>query len=304
MGSAVGHLQDLLRGHGYSILPDPRAEGYGSYGHVTAQAVANYRERHGFATGTEADGALLADIVARPAGNAVLGAAYVPLVLNVPFTPVARFVWLTALFETGGAFGSMNLNTDGCGVSFGILQWSQSSGQLHTLLKACLTSEPSTFGQIMDGTDVVDYTGKANGGVDAKGRAVDPNFELTAEPWKSRFSALGTGPTMQRVQLDLATAAYAGNLIRMQQYATAIRSQRGFGFLLDLANQFGAGRVKQFYQANATSGDTEAAVLLKLENAFSNIASPQFQPQVRARRAFFRTTTLLSDEPLGLKFAA
>jgi hypothetical protein len=230
----------------------------------------------------------------------MLGPAYVPLVLNVPFTPIARFVWLTSLFETGGAFATLNLNTDQCGLSFGILQWSQKPGQLHTFLNACYTREPAVWTQIMGGTEILDYTAKPNGGLDVNGLAIDPNFELTKDPWKGGMEALGASPAIQRVQIDLATDAYAADLTRARQYAVGIQSERGFAFLLDLGNQFGAGRVARQYAANAAPGDTEGAILLKLENVFTNIARPQFQPQVRARREFFRTTNLLSDQPLAL----
>jgi peptidoglycan hydrolase-like protein with peptidoglycan-binding domain len=299
-GVAVGYLQDLLRGHGYSSMPDPRASGYGSYGPVTAQVVGSYRQKWGLPAGNSVDSGMLADVVARPAENAVLGAAYVPLVLNVSFTSITRFIWLTSLFETGGTFATLNLNTDQCGLSFGILQWSQKPGQLHTFLNACYTSERAVWAQIIGGTDILDYTAKPNGGLDANGLAIDPNFELTKDPWKSKFEALGASPAIQRVQISLATDTYAGELTRARQYASKIQSERGFAFLLDLGNQFGAGRVQQQYEANTAPGDTEAAILLKLENVFTNIARPQFQPQVRARREFFRTTTMLSDQPLAL----
>jgi hypothetical protein len=299
-GPAVAHLQDLLRGHGYSILPDPRTNGYGDFGAVTSRAVASYRQKFGLPAGNHADAGMLADLVARPAENAVLGPAYVPLVLNVQFTSMARFVWLTSLFETGGRFMRLNRNTDQCGLSFGILQWSQKSGQLHTFLRACCTREPALFAQIMGGTAILDYTGKANGGLGPNGQALDPNFDLTTDPWKSRFDALGASRVLQHVQIDVAAEAYAASLTSVRQYATAIRSERSFAFLIDLANQFGAGRVKQFYQSSAAAGDTEPVILFKLENAFTSIAAPQFEPQVRARREFFRTTTLLSDRPLNI----
>jgi peptidoglycan hydrolase-like protein with peptidoglycan-binding domain len=299
-GVAVGYLQDLLRGHGYRSMPDPRASGYGSYGPVTAQTVANYRQKCGLPAGNIVDSGMLADVISRPAENAILGPAYVPLVLNVPFTPIARFIWLTSLFETGGAFATLNLNTDQCGLSFGILQWSQKPGQLHAFLNACYTSEPAVWAQILGGTDILDYTAKPNGGVDANGFAIDPNFELTNDPWTSKMEALGASPAIQRVQIGLAGNAYTAALTHARQYASGIQSERGFAFLLDLGNQFGAGRVQQQYAANVAEGDTEAAILLKLENVFTNIARPQFQPQVRARREFFRTTPMLSDAPLAL----
>ena len=296
----MGYVQDLLRGHGYGSLPDPRSNLYGSYGPVTAHAVASYRQKYGLPVGNHVDAGMLADVVARPAEAAVLGPAYVPLVLNVPFTIVMRFVWLTSLFETRGAFATLNLNTDQCGLSLGILQWSQKPNQLYALLNACQRREPDVWAQIAGGTEILEYTAKTNGGLDAMGWALDPRFELTKDPWKTRFDALAAHRAMQRVQIDLATEAYAAELQRVRRCASGIRSERGFAFLLDLANQFGAGRVAQQYAQKAAPGDSEASILIKLEDAFTELSNPQFQPQVRARRDFFRTTPMLSDQPLAL----
>jgi hypothetical protein len=134
---AVGYLQDLLRGHGYRFLPDPRSPSYGIYGSETCLAVREYRRKNGLAARDRAGSGLLRDVIVRAAPQAAIGPAYVPLVLDVAFTPILRFVWLTSLFETGGILGTLNLNTNQRGVSFGILQWSQKTGQLHKVLEAC-----------------------------------------------------------------------------------------------------------------------------------------------------------------------
>jgi peptidoglycan hydrolase-like protein with peptidoglycan-binding domain len=298
----------LLRGHGYNFLPDPRVPWYGKYGLSTSHAVADYRRKNSLAASESADSALLKDLVQRPAPKAALSPAYAPLVMNLSFTPITRFVWLTSLFETAGEFRTLNLNTDQCGVSFGILQWSQKPGQLHKLLLACQTQEPSEWARIVRGTAgstaggaaILDHTAKPTGGVDASGISIDPDFELTRDPWKSRLIALGASPAMQRVQVDLASEAYLNELTALTASAPAIRSERGVAFLLDLANQFGPGRIGPQYKSAAQPGAAEAAILKQLEDAFTNLARQQFQPQVRARREFFRTTPLLSDEPFTI----
>jgi hypothetical protein len=297
---AVGYLQDLLRGHGYNYLPDPRAPYYNAYGTATRRAIADYRSRNRLTSGDQADSGLLRDIVSRAAPKAALGPAYVPLVLDVAFTPILRFVWLTSLFETGGAFQTLNLNTDQCGVSFGILQWSQKAGQLHSVLQACSTREPAEWVRIFGSDNILDYTAKPNGGLDAHGFAVDPAFELTKDPWKSRLQVLGASLPMQRVQLDLAAETYGAELARETVWANKTTSDRGFAFLLDLANQFGPARVEQQYKQAAQPGVGEAEILKAMEDVFTSIARPQFQPQVRARREFFRTTPLLSVPPVIL----
>jgi hypothetical protein len=296
---AVGYLQDLLRGHGCSSLPDPRAASWGAYGPATGRAIADHRRANGLGSEDQADSRLLRDLVSRPAPKAAIGPAYVPLVLDLAFTPILRFVWLTSLFETGGAFQRLNLNTDQCGVSFGILQWSQKPGQLNRFLQACFTREPAEWTRIMGGDSILGYTAQPNGGLDAHGLALDPAFELTRDPWRSRLLALGSSLPIQRVQLDLAAETYRAELARATAYAGRTTSQRGFAFLLDLANQFGPRRVEQQYKRAAQPGAAEAATLKTMEDAFTAIARPQFQPQVRARRAFFRMTPLLSDQPLA-----
>ncbi len=196
----------------------------------------------------------------------------------------------------------LNLNTDQCGISFGILQWSQKAGQLQRFLRACHDREPVGWSRIMGGNPgsdaILDYTARADGGLDAHGCAVDPAFELTKDPWKSKLEALGASLPMQRVQLDLAAETYREELAHERGYAGAATSERGFAFLLDLANQFGSPRVEQHYKLAAQPGVTEAAILKTMEDAFTAIARLQFQAQVKARREFFRTTPLLSDLPL------
>lgn len=299
---AVGYLQDLLRGHGYAFLPDPRAATYSCYGSETRLAISTYRRKHDLDLTVDKERAgsgLLRDLINRPAPSATVCPAYIPLVLDVTFTPILRFVWLTSLFETGGVFDSLNLNMDQCGVSFGILQWSQKAGQLHRILQACCTREPAEWTRIMgDDETILECTAKPNGGLNARGWAIDPAFELTKDPWRSRLETLGASLPMQRVQLRLASETYAAELAHVTTYAGSARSERVFAFLLDLANQFGTARVEEQYKRAAQPGVSESAILKSMEGTFTAIARFQFQPQVRARREFFRTTRLLSDEPL------
>jgi hypothetical protein len=299
---AVGYLQDLLRGHGYAFLPDARAATYSWYGSATRLAISAYLRKHDLDLTLDKDSAgsgLLRDLVNRPAPSAAVGPAYIPLVLDVAFTPILRFVWLTSLFETGGVFESLNLNMDQCGVSFGILQWSQKAGQLHRILQACCARETAEWLRIMgDDETILEYTAKPNGGLNERGWAIDPAFELTKNPWKTKLEALGASLPMQRVQLGLASETYSAELARETAYAGTATSERVFAFLLDLANQFGPARVEEQYKRAAQPGVSEGAVLKAMEDAFTAIARLRFQPQVRARRAFFRTTRQLSDEPL------
>ncbi len=92
---------------------------------------------------------------------------------------------------------------------------------------------------------------------------------------------------MQRVQLGLASATYSAELAHQTAYVGSTTSERGFAFLLDLANQFGPARVEELYKRAAQPGVREGAILQTMEDTFTAIARFQFQPQVRARREFF-----------------
>lgn len=296
-GPAVAYVQDLLRGHGYEGLPDPRVGGYGSYGEITAHAVADYCARNKLDGNAGTDSTVLRDLTTRPAPAAIFSPAYVPLVLGLPFTSTARFVWLSSLFETRGAFCTLNLNTDRCGVSFGILQWSQRPGQLHAILEASATQASASWTAIMGDTAVLGYTAKPDGGLNAEGWAADPAFELTKDPWKTKLLKLGADTGIQRVQFGFASSSYQAQLDRIQSWAGGAKSERLLAFLLDLVNQFGLSRVSRQFATLAGSGLGEMAIMQRLEDAFTLLSRAKFQPQVRARREFFRTTSLLSDQP-------
>jgi hypothetical protein len=295
---AVGYLQDLLRGHGYSALPDPRVDGYGSFGQITLHALTDYCAKNGLNGGNGLDQTVLADLVSRVAPSAIFSPVYLPLVLSIPFTSITRFIWLSSLFETRGSFALLNLNTDRSGLSLGILQWAQRAGQLHTILAACADQAPDVWAAHMGDRSVVDYTAKENGGIDGNGWAKHPAFELTKEPWKSKLEALCADPAIQRVQTAVASTAYQTQFDRIQAWPGPPKSERLFAFLLDLGNQFGPGRVSQQFAALVTTGAGESEIMQKLEDSFTALSSTAFQPRVRARREFFRTTSVLSDQPV------
>jgi hypothetical protein len=100
--------------------------------------------------------------------------------------------------------------------------------------------------QIMGDQTILDYTAKPNGGLDARGLANDPAFELTKDTWRTKLQTLGASET------------YSAELARQTAYAGRATSERGFAFLLDLANQFGSSRVEEQYKRAVQPGFTKA----------------------------------------------
>lgn len=302
-GAAVAVVQDFLICHGYKAMPGPLSAGRGNYGPRTTQCIKEFQQGCGLQPTGTVDQVTLRALVDRPAANAVASQGYVSLVLDVQYTGMTRLAGITAQFEGAGRFGALNRNTDKAGLSFGLIQWAQKPGRLHEILKAFLDQQPQRFVEIFgDGDEslargLVQHTTKANGGVDKQGVTTDPAFDLISEPWVGRFKRAAADRDLQRVQLTMATAAFDKSRKLLAAYAPDLRSERQIAFMLDLANQHGDGGAKSIYQK-------AGADLAAMEQESVRRLAAQFGPNsaevasTKARRAAFRTSTLLRDAPM------
>ena len=98
-----------------------------------------------------------------------------------------------------GSYDSLNLNSDGAGLSFGILQWAQKPGTLGGLLTAMYQADPdrfvATFGPAW--SELLQAT--TAGSLAPVGGVV-----LWKEPWIGRFRAAGRDPVFVEVQNRMA----------------------------------------------------------------------------------------------------
>ncbi|HYY98828.1 MAG TPA: hypothetical protein VE642_09575, partial [Pyrinomonadaceae bacterium] len=263
------------------------------------------------------DAATLKALVGADAVSPFACCGYVSLALDVPFTGLLRVMTITMLFEGGGKFTAFNANTDGAGLSFGLIQWAQKPGRLNELLGAFRDAEPQVFANVLGGGDaalaaaLVKHTAKPNGGVSkATGATTDPKFDLIHEPWAGRFRRAGMNRALQRVQVTTAIKDFTDSLKMLKGFAPEIRSERGVAFMLDLANQHGDGGAKKIVAAVRAAhpgvfGD-EAKLMLALENeSVARVTAqhggakngPAIIQSTRSRRDAFRTTPALSDAP-------
>ena len=135
-----------------------------------------------------------------------------------------------------GSYASLNRNSDGVGLSFGILQWSQGTGALGQLLQRMFEVDPSTFIQIF-GSDYQQLLGATRAGaLDPVGGAV-----LWQEPWVSRFRLAGKEPVFQRVQDSLATQGPYFAAAERAAKRIGIRTERSLALFFDTAVQQGPG---------------------------------------------------------------
>lgn len=313
---AVGAVQDLLTGHGYKGLPSILLPSYGAYGDATLKALCDFQGLNGLTPDGMLTPPTLKQMIATPAKDPRATHAHLSLVLGIPVSGMHRILTLTAQMEGVGKFSALNLNTDGAGLSFGLIQWAQRPGRLVDILRAFEQAHPDDFVRIFgEGNSdlahrLLAHVKKPSGGVDNKtGKATDGEFDLVAKPWPARFQEAALHLPFQRIQVNLANEAFEKSFDKMRQYDTAavIQSERAVAFMLDVANQFGDGSVTRpsstpdrglagLYRRVFRPGTPEPALLQGIADATVAAMPAKFQNGVRARRTLFLKTPLLSAQ--------
>lgn len=303
---AVGAIQDLLTGHGAKGLPACVSPQYGKFGPRTATAVTRFRAQHALGKLSEVDTVTLRSLVETPAASPIACRAYLTLVLGFPFTQLIKILCLVAQMEGVGKFAALNLNTDGAGLSFGIIQWAQKPGRLGEILRAFWQASTPEFVRIFGGGDpaiadgLISHTGKRHGGVNpANGKTADAAFDLVKPPWVGRFCEAALLREFQRVQAKTALSTFAVSLDRLRQTAPAVRSERGLAFLLDLANQFGDAGARSIHDAMYRQDMPEGDLLAAMAKESVRRIQSDFKGSAQLRRQCFLTTSLLSDGPFA-----
>jgi hypothetical protein len=307
---AVGAVQDLLWGYGNKQLPDVRLPAHGNYGSMTAAAVQQFRANNGLPPSDQVDSGCLIALAIGKASAPMACSTYIALTLDLEVGPMTYLMTLTGLWEANAQFALLNRNTDKQGLSFGVIQWAQKPGRLSEVLCAFQAADAARFSNLFGGDStaagLLAHVAQTNGGVDpVSGVTTDPAFDLITDPWASCFTAAGLDPVFQTVQVNLATADAQSAYDRMKAQTPLITSQRGIGFLLDVANQHGPAGALSIYGAVVTGGLSESAVLQAMRDESVRRVSVQYgatSPEAQStasRRDWFRTTPVLSDGMFG-----
>ncbi len=249
----------------------------GVFGPRTTRSVREFQRAQGLGESGRVDGATLRKLIEIRAQDPRAGQGYLMLVLELAFTGMLRLAGWTAHFEGDGLFTAVNPNTDGAGVSFGLLQWTEKSGRLGELLREFEREEPRVFAEIFED------------------RSLRQRYLLAA----------GRDRRLQRVQARVAARDFRLSWERLRPEAPQARSERAAGFLLDLANQHGIGGAVRMIRRAGGARPSEEDLLATLEDEsvalVERIALPNGDAAVKAtvaRRRWFRTSQLLSSEPL------
>lgn len=143
---------------------------------------------------------------------------------------------LQAVSAHEGPPDATNLNTDNNGLSFGMIQWSQRSGNLGKLLQKMRAADPTTFDTIFGPKSQVLINSILSGSLEPVDGAV-----LWESPWVSRFKAAGKYPPFIAVQEAMAKAGTHWQAAEQIAGILGVRTERAMALFFDRAVQQGEG---------------------------------------------------------------
>jgi len=167
-----------------------------------------------------------------------------------------RIIALTGLFEFGSdspekLFGTVLGDPRGDDISFGVASWNFRTGTLAPLLLEFQRTDPRRFGELLaEGASEIDavLAGDRDAGL-AFARRIQENKFKIAEPWRSRFEALGPEPKFQDVQVRTLEPFFRRAVALADEYG--LRSERGLALCFNVIFVQGGVRGKARDQINA-----------------------------------------------------
>jgi hypothetical protein len=189
--------------------------------------------------------------------------------------------------ESGGNFGAQNRNSDGAGLSYGILQWTQKSGNLGKLLKRLQAADPVAFRSYF-GVDAapllaVTTARKASARMAPVGGGV-----LWNPPWTAKFTAAGKYRPFQAAQWAEVLEGEHWQGAERAARILGVHTERTYALCFDRSVQQGPGAAVQMAEAVRNRFTANGAANVPYDTVLNAYA------QTAAAR-FFRTTDPQSD---------
>jgi Putative peptidoglycan binding domain/Glycosyl hydrolase family 46 len=282
---------DLLR-QGFFVAPAEKFAD-GVYGNDTVNAMSRLQAARGL-----------------PATGSVDSATWSQLTHEPLPTLFERCLSITAEFE-GHGFGLLQGNFDGAGLTWGVIGFTLSNGEIQKLLAEADAAVPGTLDRTMGPLAAVwrDNTRlplKEQVAL-ADGISSGPNKTEVPADWKAAFARLGEEPVVKRLQLQRAYDAYF-----VPAAATArklkLTSELGVALAFDCHVQNGSSRVQAVAELAPRAGQmTEAQMRLRLAHRVADLSAPKWRGDVRGRKttiaqgggAFRGRTYVLANWGLG-----
>jgi hypothetical protein len=198
-----------------------------------------------------------------------------------------RCLSVTADFE-GHGFGLLQGNFDGAGMTWGVIGFTLSNGEIQSLLHEVEISAPGTLDRVLgklantwrakmelSRPDQVAWADSISSG---KGKAqVSPD-------WKSAFARLGEEPIVKRLQLQRAYDAY---FVPAKVSAQKIKlvSELGVALAFDCHVQNGKSRVISLAEMTPVAGTIpEVEMRMRWAQRIADLSAPEWRIDVLGRK--------------------
>lgn len=259
---------DLLR-QGFFVAPAEKFAD-GVYGNDTVSALSRLQAARGL-----------------PATGSVDTASWQQLTPDALPTLFERCLSITAEFE-GHGFGLLQGNFDGAGLTWGVIGFTLSNGEIQRLLAEAEAAVPGTLDRTMGPLAAVwrDKTRLPLAQQVALADSISsgPGKAEVPPDWKAAFARLGDEPVVKRLQMQRAYDAYF-----VPAAATArklkLTSELGVALAFDCHVQNGHSRVQAVKELAPLAGQMpEAQMRLRLANRVADLSAPKWRDDVRGRK--------------------
>ena len=181
--------------------------------------------------------------------------------------------------ESGGSYSAQNRNTDGAGLSFGILQWTQKSGSLGKILQRLHRTDPDAFSRIF-GSDSAALLATTSAGSAAGRMAAVGGAVLWQAPWTARFQAAGQHEPFQAAQwAELFEGTHWQGAMKAAT-VLEVHTERAYALCFDRAVQQGpaaAVQIAEQLRARLTANGAAQVSYSALLAAYAQLAAARFQ---------------------------
>ena len=197
-----------------------------------------------------------------------------------------------------GQYDSVNRNTDGAGLSFGMMQWAQDSGDLGVLLRKMNQADPTLFAQLFGARNTSQLLEVTRTG----SKAPVAGVVLWQEPWVSRFQAAGRQPVFQRVQDQLAQNGEHMKAARDCAKLLNIATERSMALFLDTANQQGATGARNIARRTQADFNGHAAQVSQVLEAFVLHCAAPFITRTQPSSYWYNSKQTLHWQAVGAEW--
>jgi hypothetical protein len=151
------------------------------------------------------------DLCYEPESMSAIGLTNSPELVALEVVDKLRIVERVVKFESesSGRYSATNNNSDGQGLSWGIIQFTQRGGALGEVLRRCRAQNKTLFDSIFNGEVAADELIAVTGAASPDERmATVQGDALWREPWTTRFKKAGQEKEFQRIQNIAAVGIY------------------------------------------------------------------------------------------------